>query len=369
MITSMNKSGRNNSNCKYKTLNDNFFECIATEEQAYLLGWIASDGTIAKRGITITIHVKDKDCLEHLRNIICPELPIKSKKTKIGYNQCSLVINSNKCAVDVCNILQISFGKKDKIVKMPKLANEELQWAFIRGYFDGDGSIISPCKSKTYPVCKIASYSSYIKDSIRDFTKIPCSVHEEAIEWSGVNALDFLGKLYDNAKHYLSRKRNLYLDWCCWAPGIGGTGTYGTENCFRWVKTNLNAIPPSKSRSSDSGYDLTIIEKGKTVGDVEFYHTGIKVQPNQGLAFFIFPRSSISKTGYILANGVGVIDKSYTGEVLIALRKIDKSSPEIQLPCKIAQLVPLPIVHVNFVEVDNLESTHRSDGGFGSTGK
>src|SRR6476469_1999984 len=53
-------TGRNNPNCKYKSLDDCFFDNVDTEEKAYFLGWIASDGSISKNG-SINIFVQKKD--------------------------------------------------------------------------------------------------------------------------------------------------------------------------------------------------------------------------------------------------------------------------------------------------------------------
>ena len=74
-------------------------------------------------------------------------------------------------------------------------------------------------------------------------------------------------------------------------------------NIFYYKKLQDRAVEPFKARASDSGYDLTILEKVKTVGMVEFYSTGIAVQHvKEGWYFDMVPRSSISKSGYILAN-------------------------------------------------------------------
>src|SRR5690348_14894045 len=69
--------GRNHPCCKYKTLDDNLMKTIDSEEKAYFLGWIASDGFIGKTIVTITIHKKDNKIIEILRDIVCKELPIK----------------------------------------------------------------------------------------------------------------------------------------------------------------------------------------------------------------------------------------------------------------------------------------------------
>jgi dUTP pyrophosphatase len=130
-----------------------------------------------------------------------------------------------------------------------------------------------------------------------------------------------------------------------------------------------NAVTPTKANPTDTGFDITLISKIKTDGDVEFYGTGLKITPADGWAFLLFPRSSISKTGYMYANSVGVIDSTYTGEVMVALRKVDKDASDIKLPVRFGQLVPMLHCVYEFVQVDSLDSTARGDGGFGSTGQ
>ena len=102
--------GTKNPNCKIKSLDHNFFECIDSEEKAYTLGWIASDGTISKNNsITIAIHKKDEEILHKIKNLICPDLVIKNKKNT---NLVFFTINSKKISDDICNYLQIVPGNK-----------------------------------------------------------------------------------------------------------------------------------------------------------------------------------------------------------------------------------------------------------------
>lgn len=133
-------------------------------------------------------------------------------------------------------------------------------------------------------------------------------------------------------------------------------------------KTRPDAILPSRAHASDSGFDLVLLEALKTVGDVTFYSTGISVRPPPGFYFDLVARSSLSKTGYMLANGVGIIDRDYTGEILVALRKVDKDAADLPLPAKVAQLIPRRWHDMVLIEApDGLPGTVRGDGGFGST--
>lgn len=140
-----------------------------------------------------------------------------------------------------------------------------------------------------------------------------------------------------------------------------------STNLIQFVKHREDAVAPSKVNNLDSGYDIVLLEKIKTIGVVELYETGISVKPPVGFYFDMVPRSSIIKSGYILGNSVGVIDQTYTGTIKVPLIKIDPAAPDLVLPSKLVQLIPRPIQHFKVKEVSSLEETERGDGGFGHT--
>jgi len=138
---------------------------------------------------------------------------------------------------------------------------------------------------------------------------------------------------------------------------------------FQFRKTLSDAVSPSKAHPEDSGFDLTLVQKIKEDAGVVFYDTGIAVQPPPGYYFEVFGRSSISKSGWMLANNVGIIDSSYRGSIRVALVKVVADAPDIVLPCKLVQMIPRQFVHLDPIEVDQLSDTIRGEGGFGSSGK
>lgn len=135
------------------------------------------------------------------------------------------------------------------------------------------------------------------------------------------------------------------------------------------VLTRPDAVFPTRAHPTDAGFDLTVVEKiGKLGNDVCLYDTGVRVSPPHGYHTEIVPRSSISKTGYALANSIGIIDNSYRGNLLIALRKVDPKAPTLQLPARIGQLIVRRTEPVSLRLADDLDSTERGEGGFGSSG-
>tara|TARA_Y100000389_G_scaffold136750_1_gene134335 strand:+ start:8495 stop:9142 length:648 start_codon:yes stop_codon:yes gene_type:complete len=135
---------------------------------------------------------------------------------------------------------------------------------------------------------------------------------------------------------------------------------------FKYKLLHENAQPPQRARPSESGYDLAIINVNKMIGNVTLYGTGVSVQPPGGFYFDLVPRSSIIKSGYLLANGIGVIDQGYTGEILVPLVKIDANAPDLELPCKLVQLIPRRWHGLTPIE-SQPDTTTRGSDGFGST--
>ena len=81
-------------------------------------------------------------------------------------------------------------------------------------------------------------------------------------------------------------------------------------------------------------------------------------------------RSGLStKFGVSLANGIGVIDSDYRGEIFVSLINHGDADYTVEIGERVAQLMFMPIERANFIKVDELDSTERGAGGFGSTGK
>jgi dUTP pyrophosphatase len=133
--------------------------------------------------------------------------------------------------------------------------------------------------------------------------------------------------------------------------------------------TRSDAVMPSKSLPGDAGFDVTVLDVYKDLGNgVKLYDTGVTVAPPAGYYLDLVARSSLVKHGYMLANGVGIIDNGYRGHILVALRKFDPTAPDLELPARVAQLVPRQIHDLLIVPVKSLdENTERGAGGFGST--
>ena len=105
-------------------------------------------------------------------------------------------------------------------------------------------------------------------------------------------------------------------------------------------------------------------------GQIELLATGFSVAIPVGYELQVRPRSGLaSKHGVTVVNSPGTIDADYRGEVRIGLINLGKESFLINRGDRIAQLVLVPVVRIQFEVVDRLETTNRGEGGFGHTGK
>lgn len=163
-----------------------------------------------------------------------------------------------------------------------------------------------------------------------------------------------------------------------------------------------NAVIPSYAKPGDAGMDMVATSRVfDKYGNVE-YGTGLAMEIPEGYVGLLFPRSSISKQDLSLANAVGVIDSGYRGEIKFKFKPtlsymefgvadnpygIYEDSEEfdyvgipggIRKDCvdasiynvgdRIGQIIIMPYPTISFLEVDELSSTERADGGFGHTG-
>lgn len=145
-----------------------------------------------------------------------------------------------------------------------------------------------------------------------------------------------------------------------------------------------DAIIPTYAKTGDAGLDLTAIDNGTNVYPADkpgnsFYYreysTGIAVEIPEGYVGLIFPRSSISNTGFSLSNSVGVIDSGYRGEIKFRF-KVDgagfllqgvKALQAYNKGDRIGQIIIMPYPKVELLVVDELSQSERGDKGFGST--
>src|SRR5204863_3435717 len=106
-------------------------------------------------------------------------------------------------------------------------------------------------------------------------------------------------------------------------------------------------------------------------GEAQLVPTGIAIHVGDpGYAAVILPRSGLgAKNGIVLGNLVGLIDSDYQGPLMVSLWNRGKNPFTIQPMDRIAQLIVVPVLQVEFEIVEEFVASARGAGGFGSTGK
>lgn len=134
--TSANQTGKK---IRKYDVNDNFFE-TPNIVNCYYAGFIAADGCICGNMLRMCVSEKDKEWLENFKKDIESDSPIKVSTQKGLFNMCSISITSKKMCDDLNKNFSIT-PRKSLTLSPPNLKDEELIYAFICGYIDGDGSI------------------------------------------------------------------------------------------------------------------------------------------------------------------------------------------------------------------------------------
>ena len=130
---------------------------------------------------------------------------------------------------------------------------------------------------------------------------------------------------------------------------------------------------PRYATAGSAGLDLRACLDAPLVlapGDAQLISTGMAIHlADPGYAAMILPRSGLgTKHGIVLGNLVGLIDSDYQGPLMVSCWNRGKAAFTIEPMERIAQMIVVPIVQVEFNTVESFEASERGAGGFGSTG-
>lgn len=203
---------------------DHFFKKWS-KEMAYVLGFVAADGSVFQNnksgGLSIGLSTKDLFQLELIKKIIGAPQKIYIKKTNFNTEACVLTIGSAVIKNDL-----IALGitpRKSLTLKFPKNIPSEFIPHFIRGYFDGDGSvdIRKPTKSPNHNLRFQLLGTLDFLENVKKYFNSACSTDFGSIECRGTyyrftvagikSAIKFGKWIYDNSDDLkLERKYNIY---------------------------------------------------------------------------------------------------------------------------------------------------------------
>ncbi|MDF2673991.1 MAG: hypothetical protein K0R09_2259 [Clostridiales bacterium] len=207
------------------SIDENYFEEIDTEEKAYWLGFIYADGFITSpHAFGVALALKDKQHLDKLKKALKSEHPLHELETNSSYGRNSyvrLLVHSEA----IYNQL-MSNGvmlNKSLILEFPtdKIPDKNLYNHFIRGYFDGDGSLVLSKNSINFKICGTKEFLSRLFDifnsvSIYDFKynlykRKKDDKNNYYISYGGKQkTYSILNFLYGNSTVYLDRKKEKY---------------------------------------------------------------------------------------------------------------------------------------------------------------
>jgi deoxyuridine 5'-triphosphate nucleotidohydrolase len=230
-------------------------------------------------------------------------------------------------------------------------------WAYVSGFVDMN----SVLEMDETPDIRLTVHFSSTDFMLRfsQFAQVPALQGDKSLEYRSTNAIDLIGKLSPECSKREQLRQILY--------GYRKIGPCVVR------RHTPDAVLPTKARLSDVGYDLTIICKTKTLNaQTSLYDTGLSIRVPFGYYVEIVPRSSLSKSGYMLSNSLGIIDRSYQGTLLVALTRVAEDAIDLdrQLPFRCCQLIFRRQEFLDLTEGigdDDAPST-RETGGFGSTG-
>jgi dUTP pyrophosphatase len=141
------------------------------------------------------------------------------------------------------------------------------------------------------------------------------------------------------------------------------------------IKLSRGMTAPEYATAGSAAVDLrAALDEGSVVtiapGERLLIPTGLSISPeSSNVVAIIAGRSGLGvKKGVSLANGIGVIDSDYRGEIQVCLINRGSEPFEVRRGDRIAQMMFLPVLAASFIPVDSLDETDRGTGGFGSTG-
>ena len=143
----------------------------------------------------------------------------------------------------------------------------------------------------------------------------------------------------------------------------------------KFKQLHENAVIPFKTHERDFCYDCVATSCEEIASNVYKYGLGFALEivdnrKHEGsiLSIDARPRSSIYKTGMVLSNSQGTIDEPYRGEICAVFYHVLPNMPKYEVGDKICQIKLGVTGKMDFEVVDELSSTERNDGGYGSTG-
>lgn len=301
----------------------------------------------------------DDMCIIHDQHCTLSQL---TRVHRLYKESCWTVSTPSQLTYGSVNYFKCSIARELAAIPILPYTTSTENWAYVSGLidmnadldvFNGDFRLVVYCASRD------------LMHRLWQFIGIPAVFSDEepyqTLTYMSTNVLDVIGHLSaDSPKHEDIRKL------------LHGHEKVG--QCLVY-KMDPAAIIPTKARYSDVGYDISIIRMIKHLNTTTtLWDTGLSLRIPLGFYVEIVPRSSLSKSGYMLSNSTGIIDRSYQGNLLVALTRTadDAFILEDILPFRCVQLI---FRRQEFVDLEETSAAHdiaftsaRANRGFGSSG-
>lgn len=222
----------NSINSKRYKFDETYFKKIDTQDKAYWLGFIYADGFITSkkkhgnRSLGISLSIKDKEHLEKLNQCLNSNTPVNTYIEKSGFGEgneyCRVIYVSKELTDDL--ISHGVYENKTDIITSPTTIPYKFIKDFIRGYFDGDGSVWKQDKYSQVSIGIVGTddllnfIMQYLLDNKIIFRKYPLNKRKHGQTVSNFkfggnnNSFRFLNHIYGDSNIYLNRKYNIYLE-------------------------------------------------------------------------------------------------------------------------------------------------------------
>jgi hypothetical protein len=213
-------------------LNETFFDSIDTQEKAYFLGFLFADGCNSGKKISLNLSEKDLGILQKLNILIHPEgKPLyrgEARESTLKNGQIAHTKTNYHLVIENKHISDLlsSYGctpRKTNTLEFPNFLNPELVVHFIRGYFDGDGSVsLMPPEPRIRAYISITStriFCEKIQQIVKEAINIESNILEKnyqtknIVEWriySTLPSIKFLDWIYKDSTIHLQRKYDRY---------------------------------------------------------------------------------------------------------------------------------------------------------------
>jgi intein/homing endonuclease len=209
-----------------KKVNHTYFDNIDTYQKAWLLGFLAADGSVAsdRNRIKIGLSSVDREILEKIQKELNSEREILDYETNQGFQISELSWSSENHKHKLVKY-DIVPNKTYKGIRIPQFENDDFKLAYILGYYDGDGCFKNDGTTCRFEIC------SYDKTILEDFAKIinqKINSHKEVykdssrenyytLTYSTKDVIQILDSMYQimnkTNSFYLQRKYNKYIEW------------------------------------------------------------------------------------------------------------------------------------------------------------